>query len=97
MTPCASACARPTPQPPLTQIRKRYAAQWNDLALVVEGESDSWTTRIQTVAERKVLYQAHRGNLNTAKAAAIEFVMFHAGGDALLAGPEKLSLTLVWK
>jgi hypothetical protein len=81
----------------LTQIRRRYAAEWNDLALVVEGESNCWTARIQTLADRKVLYKAHRITANTAKAAGAEFAMFHSGGAMPPGGPEKLSLALVWQ
>src|SRR5262249_7760436 len=86
MSPCVAACGRPQLPPSLIQIRKNYAAQWNDLSLCIESEPAGWMLRIQRASDRKDLYQAERGTIAAAKAAGIEFAMFHAGGATLQAG-----------
>jgi hypothetical protein len=97
MRTCASACGRPQSPPSLTQIRQSYAAYWNGLSLCVVGETAGWTLRIQRLSDAKELYRAQRGTMAAAQAAGIEFAMFHAGGSALQAGPDRLASALVWK
>jgi hypothetical protein len=97
MSRCAAACGGPQLPPPLTQIRKSYSAPCNDLSLSIESESAGWTVRIQRLSDRKILYHGQRGTIAAAKAAGIEFAMFHAGGATLQAGPDKLASALVWK
>jgi hypothetical protein len=82
---------------PLTQIKKRYAVHWNDMALSVENDSDCWTVRVQALADVRTLYKAHRSTVDAAKVAGIEFAMFRLGGATLTGSPERLADTLAWK
>jgi hypothetical protein len=81
----------------LTQIKKRYAADWNDMALSVENDSGCWTVRVQALAGVRTLYQAQRSTIEAAKVAGIEFAMFRLGGATLADSPEKLAHALAWK
>jgi len=84
------------PQPSLTQIRKIYAIEWHGLALSVETGVDCWMVHVRVPGDSKMLYEAHRGTLAAAKAAGLEFAIFH-DGDSTPGSPERLAGALTWK
>jgi hypothetical protein len=82
---------------PLTQITKGYAVQWNELALSIEGHQHYWTFRVKGPGNARLLYEGHRGNVEAAKIAAIEFAMARVNGKISHDNPEKLARALPWR
>lgn len=86
----------PTPAPaPLRQIRSGYRAQWNNLALSVETDSDQWTLRVQEGGS-KVLYTAYRCGAIVAQRAAAEFAILQMLGHDSRLSADSLVKQLQW-
>ncbi len=90
------ACMQPltTPPEPLIQIRRGYAAQYRDLRLSAEVDSDGWDARVNKNGES--LYSVRRCSLAAAKVAVAEFALI-AGGAAGRHEPDTLARDLIWR
>jgi hypothetical protein len=82
---------------PLLQIRRGYRARWNDLALLVESDSDQWTLRVEDSGHTRTLYIAHRGGASAAQVAAAEFAIFRVLGPGSSISPAGLARELKWQ
>ena len=72
----------------------RFTARWQDLVLSVETASHHWRMWVQDSGDHRTLYSGQRISAEMAKAAAIEFVLFHLGQPDR---PEELARGLAWQ
>lgn len=79
------------------QIRRRYRAEWHDLAFCVEGESARWTLSVRRASDSQPLYAAERSGIGAARTAAAEFAIFTELGFASSVVPAQLARELTWR
>ena len=79
------------------QIRRRYRAEWHDLAFCVEGESARWSLSVRRASDNRFLYAAERSGIGAARTAAVEFAVFTELGPASSVVPAQLAGELTWR
>jgi hypothetical protein len=90
--------AMPVSRPPvLLQIRRRYRAQWREMAFTVESNSGDWTLWVRDSTQGQTLYTAHRSGSVAAQNAAAEFAFFSAPGTASGTSISRLARELNWQ
>jgi|SRR5580692_3373689 hypothetical protein len=87
----------PAPQTaPLLRIRQGYRARWNDLALLVESDSQGWALHVQDSALHN-LYTAYRVGPEAAQVAAAEYAISRTSGFANSINANRLARELNWQ
>ena len=80
----------------LVEIRKRFGASHNGLALSVDSAGGQWTASVVDPAAGKILYTARRGEAGSAKAAAVDFALAWKSALATEGLAERVANQLHW-